>query len=524
MAYVLPSNATGGEVGRLKALVAKYFPVYETRVTPNSLVLAVQVDRPTMADKFDQLRQELWPMNYVPMIRQQTGETIVEILRRPTRTTWRVTANVVMLVLTAVTCLFAGAFLWVAYVGGSALNASAFLWGGLEFAVPLMAILGFHELAHFLVARRHHVEASLPFFLPMPPPFVIFGTFGAFISLREPIPDRKTLLDIGASGPIAGFILALPVTLYGLFLSQHSPVLPLSNCGPVFLSVPYGNLVFGVSAIFYGLSLFFPASLIVNLSPLAIAGWVGLLVTAINLLPAGQLDGGHVFRALFGPRAVIVSWLAVGALFVMGIFYPGWWIFAFLILILGARHPPPLNDITPLDWKRTALGAFAAAILVAGFVAIPLETPTGDFAIAHDHLTAIGSYQNYTRGDLNFSIVNNDLVPHAFFIYASVQLHPADPTFARSFGQNLTWTLLRPGQPNITVSGAGPYGNFSLPSGLYLSVNATGGALSSYPLVLEFSDPLPAIFTLQLQVTEDCRNVQSLQSGAPQTTSYPFPS
>ncbi len=533
MAYVLPSSAAGGEVGRLRALVAKYFPVYETRVTTNSLVLAVQVDPASMAEKFDELRRELWPMNYVPMLRQQPGETVVEVLRRPQRTTWRPYTNVVMLVITAFTCLFAGAFLWVAYVGGTALNSSSLLWGGLTFALPLMAILGFHELAHFLVARYHHVEASLPFFVPMPPPFVIFGTFGAFISLREPIPDRRTLLDIGASGPIAGFLIAIPITAFGLFLTQHNPiVLPLTNCGPVFFSIPYGNLVIGSSALFYALSLFFPASLVGNMNPLAIAGWVGLLVTAINLLPAGQLDGGHVFRALFGPRAVYVSWAAVVALFILGVFYPGWWIFGFLVLILGARHPPPLNDITPLDWKRRGVGILAVAILLTGFVAVPIASPSGNFHLTRDGLVAVGDTRNVTHAFVNFTLNNDDIVPHAFGFSVTLTVLGASGPSLASWADNLTWTVHLPNGTAIVVKGAQVGENFTLPSSFPLAVpvNNTGQANSPYFVSLEINGPTAVpvypipTFTAALKVTEYCQSVQSLSGGGPRSATFTFPS
>ncbi|MDE1819574.1 MAG: site-2 protease family protein [Euryarchaeota archaeon] len=536
MAYVLPSTATTGEAGRLKALVAKYFPVYEVRVTQNSLIMAVQTDKATMPQKFDQLRQELWPMNYVPMVREHSGETIIEVLRRPMRTTWKPLTNVVMLVATIITSLFAGAFLWVAYVGGSSLDASALLWGALTFAIPLLAILGFHELAHFVVARRHHVEASLPFFIPMPPPFVIFGTFGAFISLREPIPDRKALVDIGAAGPIAGFALAVPITLAGLFLTQHHPIaLPLNNCGPSFLSIPYGNLSFGSSALFYALALFFPKAWVVQLNPLAIAGWVGLLVTAINLLPAGQLDGGHVFRALFGPRAVLVSWVSVGALFFLGIWYPGWWIFGFLILILGPRHPPPLNDITPLDWKRQGIGIAAAAILITGFVAVPLSTPTGGFHVTQDNLVAGGNIHNSTYANLSLTINNDDFAPHAFWLFVGLAKNNTTWALWNAWVSNLTWTIQLPNGTTWTTSGATVGANYSVPGEAFFCVSSNGTGKAScpspYSVHLVISNPAPPPdspattprFVANVKVVELCASAQGLQNGQPWTTTFTYP-
>ncbi|MCI4344796.1 MAG: site-2 protease family protein, partial [Thermoplasmata archaeon] len=378
----LPPSGAPTEIERIRAAVSEQFPVYETRVTPNSLILLVHADAATLEARFDRLRQDLWAKFYVPQIRYEGGEYVVEVVRRPSRKPYGLWVNLILLVGTIGTTVTAGAFLWLAYEGGCRLVATEFVWGGLFFGLPILAILGFHELAHFLVARHHHVEASLPYFLPVPPPYLLFGTFGAFISLREPIPSKKVLLDIGASGPLAGFAVAVPVLLVGLGLSAHGPQLSVANCGPTILGVNYGNLEFGIFTSIFGyfLHLFVPFS-ISNLHPMAIAGWVGILVTAINLLPAGQLDGGHVFRALAGDRARYISWGAFVGLFALGFFYQGWFIFAILIFFLGMRHPPPLNDISPLDTKRWGLGVLTAAILVTGFVIVPIAQPSGSFAL-----------------------------------------------------------------------------------------------------------------------------------------------
>src|SRR6266511_93564 len=222
------------------------------------------------------------------------------------------------------------------YTGEPILSAASIGYGSLFFSLPLLTILGSHEMGHYLVAKRYKVQASLPFFLPSLPPL---GTLGAFISLRDPIPNRRALLDIGVSGPLVGFAIAIPVTLAGLALSTASPSLPPSVAGEQIQA----------SLLFNFLSLFFPLPDSFVMHPLAFAGWVGLFVTAINLLPAGQLDGGHVARALLGSRQLYLSWSAILILFGLSLFYPGWFLFGFLIFILGVRHPPPLNDLTRLD-------------------------------------------------------------------------------------------------------------------------------------------------------------------------------
>ncbi len=499
--------------------MARYFPVYETRITPVSLLLLVHPDPATLEERFDRLRQELWGQYYVPQIRLERGEYVLEIVRRPTRSPWGGLTNLVLLAATVLTTVAAGAFLWLAYVGGSTLSWSDFVWGGLSFALPLMLVLGLHELAHYVMARYHHVEASLPFFIPVPPPFILFGTFGAFISLREPIPSKKALLDIGAAGPLAGFLVAIPVTLYGLFLSAHAPALSVANCGPSFFGVTYGNFLIGGSAFWYFLQLLFPFS-ISNLHPVALAGWVGLLVTAINLLPAGQLDGGHVFRALLGDRARWVSYAAVVLLFVLGVFlYQGWLIFAILILFLGVRHPPPLNDITKLDAKRIAVGLVAVGILVSGFVLVPIAAPSGQFGIAASSYGGAALPPGAAMADnLSLTVANQDLVGHGYVLSGTIQNVVADlngrPTQLSgsallAFEANATWVVLLPNGNTTTYSGVG---NFSLPGAQYFGIDAGASATA----VVTFSDSQQAVVTILLTVNALCGE------GGPGPQSTPF--
>lgn len=347
------------EVERLKVAVSRHFSVYGVIVTP--LALTFQVTAPDGFDApFDGLRRDLVPMNYIPTITQERGETLVHVQRRPTPRFARREVNLALLVITIVTMAIGGAVNWAGYVGIDWTTAEAFGLGFLFFGLPLLTILGAHEMGHYFVARRYHVHASLPFFLPSFPPL---GTFGAFISMRDPIPNRRALLDIGVSGPLVGFAIAIPVTLAGLGLSAASPVAPLDPTE--------GVQLIQASLLFDFLSYFFPLPTGYALHPLAFAGWVGLFVTAINLLPAGQLDGGHVARALLGRNQHYLSWLAVGALFIMGTMYFGWFIFAFLIMTLGLRHPPPLNDLTRLDPLRKVVGVAAIVILFLTFIPVP---------------------------------------------------------------------------------------------------------------------------------------------------------
>jgi membrane-associated protease RseP (regulator of RpoE activity) len=510
----LPSSGSTTELDRLRALVSTYFPVYETRMGPQSVLLAVHIDPDTLESKFDALRRELWTHQFVPILRRTGGEEFIEVVRRPTVKPFRGWVNLILLGGTVATTAFAGSLIWLAYVGGNALGWTDVLWGTIYFALPVMTILGLHELAHYLVARRHHVEASLPYFIPVPPPF-LFGTFGAFISIREPFPDKKTLFDIGVAGPVAGFIASIPITFAGLYLSLHSPVLPLTYCGPSIFGVSYGNLLIG-TPLFWGLfTLFFPPSL-VSLSPLALAGWVGLLVTAINLLPAGQLDGGHVFRALLGDQSRFLSYAVVILLLGIGLyFYTGWIFFAILVLLLGARHPPPLNDLSPLGGKRYAVGILAAAILVTGFVLTPIATPPG--MIALDNQT-VGYPSAPPPGaaiaaNLSVTVVNQDPVNHGFVFAASVANvsvgNASSRTYLegsafRAWANNSTWVYHLPDGRSVTLTG----GSVSLPSSDYVTLNATGGGHNSATILLTFSNTGPAFgAVLDWSTNEFCTTI-----------------
>ncbi len=507
----LPSsaNGAGSELERLRAVVTRYYAVYETRLGPQSVLFAIHADPTTLDAKFDELRQELWTLQYVPLLRRQSGEDFLEIVRRPTVKPFRSWVNLLLLAGTVATTTFAGALIWLAYVGGSSLSLGDFAYGALYFSAPVLTILGLHELAHFVLARRHHVEASLPYFIPVPPP-LLFGTLGAFISIRQPFPDRKALFDVGVAGPLAGFAASIPIALLGLHLSTSAPSVPLSYCGPSILGVDYGNLLLGSSLFWAGLSLFFPSS-IISLSPLALAGWVGILVTAINLLPAGQLDGGHVFRALFGDRVRYVSYAAVILLFGLGLFYTGWLFFAILILLLGVRHPPPLNDFSRLDVKRYAVGLFAIGVLVTGFVVTPLSTPAGVVSTQASAISYPGEPPPGMAIAANFStvVVNGDPVVHGIVFSTSVtnvSVRTGNGTeyltgaAFDAWVANVSWTYRLP--DGTTYSAVG--GSASLPASQYVTLPSTSGD-NQVTLLVSFSSPAPAASAVvSLVVNEFC--------------------
>src|SRR2546422_221867 len=209
------------EIETLRAAVARQFSVYGVVVSPMALTFQVGVPPGGVDAPFDALRLELVPKDYIPTITQEKGETLVHVQRRPRPRFARTQVNLILLFVTILTTtFFGGAWNWMDYSGQPFLSAESIGFGSLFFTLPLLTILGSHEMGHYLVAKRYKVQASLPFFLPSVPPL---GTFGAFISMRDPIPNRRALLDIGVSGPLVGFAIAIPVTLAGLALSAASP-------------------------------------------------------------------------------------------------------------------------------------------------------------------------------------------------------------------------------------------------------------------------------------------------------------
>lgn len=366
------------EIEAIKSVVGKYFPIYDVKVSLDSLTLYVSPVIETLDDDFERMRKELGVKKYISVVNRSSGEYIIQIIKRPEMRTRGIWVNWIMLIATIASTIFAGAFLWSDYQQVDLFDPVVFALGAVFFAVPLLAILGTHELAHYLMSKRHGVDASLPFFIPSVPPL---GTFGAFISMRDPMPNRKALLDIGVAGPLAGLAVTIPVTLIGLYLTVQGDVHvgSVGDLGAIGLSVP---------PLFEVFTYFIQVPEGVALHPTGFAAWVGFLVTAINLLPSGQLDGGHISRALLGDNSRYLSYATIGALFIMGLFFAGWLFFAIIVLFLGLRHPPPLNDISKIGIKRQVVGVIALVILLTAFVPVPMFTIPPDY---HVDVTVEGS-------------------------------------------------------------------------------------------------------------------------------------
>ncbi len=451
-------------------LVDAHFRVYDARTEPlpggaSANLYFVMFPNGELEPRYETVRKAVLERNpeAVVFLRSEGGEDILVVAPRPAMAPSKNTANVVLFLLTILTTLTAGVLYWHGYKHAGADYTWSLLWSPehlgnslLYFVLPLIAILGIHESAHFIAAKRHGLRASLPFFIPFPPIALPIGTLGAFIRLKDPLPDRKALFDVGASGPLAGFAVAIPVLFLGAILTDadafEAPDLgkPLAHLDGIELSYnsaipgtastavhgagshvlevtsaegswPYKAILVATGEngtetldtfdidvksngtalvsltlppgytgatltldwndglIHFGDSLFIKGLQKIGLAdnsylthPTFFAGWVGLLVTGINLLPVGQLDGGHVSRAVFGDKMRYPAYAAIGVLFFLGFQFNAWILMTIFILLMGLYHPPPLNDRVPLDGKRMAVAVLVLVVFVVTFIPVPV--------------------------------------------------------------------------------------------------------------------------------------------------------
>ncbi len=266
--------------------------------------------------------------------------------------------NIILFVLTLLSTTVAGAFL----SGVNPFSEFSKAYYGLMFSIPLMSILVVHELGHYIAARYHRVVVTPPYFIPAPS---IIGTFGAFIKIKSPLPDRNALIDIGAAGPLAGIAVAIPVLVIGLVQSEAREVVNLSG-----ISLGTSILFDFLTRLVHGTV---PEGYDIVLHPVAFAGWIGMLVTALNLLPVGQLDGGHIAYALFGQRYSGVSRVFPILLIPMGMLWEGWVIWAILLILLGTGHPPPMDVETELTRGRKIAGYLSLVTFILCFTPVPVR-------------------------------------------------------------------------------------------------------------------------------------------------------
>lgn len=347
---------------------------------------------------YDQLSESLKPYDLMPLFRLEEGKHVILIVPRqaqPKPSNPKV--NLILFILTLLSVLASGALYGLQ--GPLPDNWLQAAWvlakSGFPFAITMILVLGTHEFGHYLAGRYHGVHVTLPYFIPMP--LSPFGTMGAFINMKEPPKNRRQLLDIGLAGPVAGVLVAIPALLIGL----NQSVLNRLPSGPqgsgfsmegnsvlyLFLKyVVYGRLLpapqdfDGLSPVLFWLRYFFTGQPVpygaidVQIGPVAFAAWAGLLVTGLNLIPAGQLDGGHLLYVLFGQKTArrIFPFLLVG-MAILGLFWSGWWLWVLLLFFLfGRYYAEPLDQITPLDPRRKLFGVLGLVLFVLTFTPVPM--------------------------------------------------------------------------------------------------------------------------------------------------------
>jgi hypothetical protein len=258
---------------------------------------------------------------------------------------------------------------WALHAGVNLLEQPWRLAVGLPYSLGLMLILGSHELGHYFSAKAHGIKVTPPYFIPVP---FALGTFGAFIKIQSLTPNRRAMFDVAVAGPLAGLVIAIPALLIGLRLSQVIPGNVPESLGNIGVNIGSSVLLAFLAKMSLGASIIQGDHLLLH--PLAFAGWLGLIVTALNLLPIGQLDGGHMSHALFGSRkAHDISLVALVALFLMALFvWPGLMFWAFIVFfIAGTRDTPSSNDVTPVNPWRKALGYFTFLLFLLIIMPVP---------------------------------------------------------------------------------------------------------------------------------------------------------
>jgi len=315
---------------------------------------------------FDDLRRRFEQNGFTPMIREGEDGRLALIalphVFNPPASRWII--NLLLFLATILSTLWLGA----AYELQRAVAWNEY-WQGWPFSLSIMLILGAHELGHYFAARYHKVPVTLPYFIPLPGGLSPFGTLGAFIQLKAPVKNKRALLDVGAAGPLAGMVFAIPILLLGL---ATSPVHALPTGG----YLAEGNSILYLAAKLLVFGKILPGGgEDVLLNQVAWAGWVGLLVTGLNLIPVGQLDGGHVAYVLFGKRARQLYWPVLAALLGLVLITGAtmWILWIGLLFFLGRVYAEPLDDVTPLDGRRRAIAICTLILFFLVFMPVPFQ-------------------------------------------------------------------------------------------------------------------------------------------------------
>jgi len=343
---------------QLRGMVESEFEVEEGLIEFNIPTFYVRLHRDSK-QAFLRLFKRLDSVGLVPTLRKREDKAVLQIVAKPPVKPSRKTTNLALFLATMASTLVTGYVLSIGWEGEGIPNP---LIGAVMFSVAIMAIFGAHEMAHKLTARKHAIEASYPYFIPGPPAPLGIGTFGAVIQQKSLAPNKDALFDLGISGPIVGFLVTVLITVIGVQMSYYEPVTTL----------PTGTMQMSLLLEFLFVVLKQPLSnpsgyVILWMHPVAVAGWVGMLVTMLNLTPAGMLDGGHAVRGLLGQTSrSFLAFVAILLLLVLG-----YWPMAVIAFFLSLQtHPGPLDDISKLSLSRKL--ATIALILIYIVCAAPI--------------------------------------------------------------------------------------------------------------------------------------------------------
>lgn len=354
-------NQESSVVEELVEKISHVFSIYEIQQAQDT-VYFFGVPR----DDGKVINQKLWNIfaekGYQYSVKYELGELI--LIASPIKAAGeRVWINVVLALATFLTTMVMGSFLF----GADPISNPSDVLKGIPFTIAIMTVLGAHEAGHYIVARKHGMHTSLPYFIPFPS---LIGTMGAVIKHRGPIPDRKALFDVGVSGPLIGLFVSFVITAIGLL---QRPIQVTGGEAQIQLALP---------PLFKFITYFIPLNEAAPMHPVAFAGWVGMLLTALNLIPVGQLDGGHVLRAMVGEKASRLSKILPFLLISLG-FYIAYfqnrdgfmWVFwgLFLSLFANSGHPKPINDDVPLDKGRMAIGIIAFILGLLSITLVPVQ-------------------------------------------------------------------------------------------------------------------------------------------------------
>lgn len=376
----IPTPPASDAISRLSQIVSEVLDIQNAQVLGSQVPGAIQFGgrlKMESSAAYDLLDQRLAPIGFHAQFstdskREKHYVTVIQgRFHSNPRPVW---VNVLLLILTILSLMWIGTTIGGEFEAGETLTLGILL-KGLPYAISLLLILGAHELGHYFAARYHRVAVTLPYFIPFP--FGLFGTFGAFIQLREPARNRNQLFDIGAAGPLTGLLFAIPILWIGIATANVDRLPTSDDCPEGCTYMMEGN------SLFYGVSKYvlrgewLPSDVRdMTLNQLAFAGWTGLFITGLNLFPVGQLDGGHILYTLFGKTARVLYYPLLAVMGLLTFYNMNWLLWFFLLLMFGRIYAVPLDDITPLSPTRRLIGFAALVIFILIFTPNPIRIIT----------------------------------------------------------------------------------------------------------------------------------------------------